>query len=98
LRDIKISSGLLAASGHVKVKPDKELDGVVEVELKTGVSLAAIPLQVSGTVDKPSVFPTKAAMAGAVAGTAILGPGVGTSLGVKAGGAVDKIKGLFQSD
>lgn len=98
LRDIKISSGLLAASGQVKVKPDKELDGVVEVELKTGVSLAAIPLQVSGTVDKPSVFPTKAAMAGAVAGTAILGPGVGTSLGVKAGGAVDKIKGLFQSD
>jgi len=98
LRDIKIRSGLLAASGQVKVKTNQELDGVVEVELKKGVSLAAIPLQVSGTVDKPMVFPTKAAMAGAVAGTAILGPGVGTSLGVKAGGAVDKIKGLFQSD
>lgn len=98
LRDINLSSGLLAASGQVKVKPDKALDGVVEVELKKGVSLAAIPLQVSGTVDKPSVFPTKAAMAGAVAGTAILGPGVGTSLGIKAGGAVDKIKGLFQTD
>jgi uncharacterized protein involved in outer membrane biogenesis len=98
LRDINMRSGLLAASGQVKVKPDKTLDGVVEVELKKGVSLAAIPLQVSGTVDKPSVFPTKAAMAGAVAGTAILGPGVGTSLGIKAGGAVDKIKGLFQSD
>lgn len=98
LRDIKMRSGLLAASGQVKVKPSKALDGVVEVELKKGVSLAAIPLQVSGTIDKPSVFPTKAAMAGAVAGTAILGPGVGTSLGVKAGGAVDKIKGLFQGD
>ena len=98
LRDIKMRSGLLAASGEVKVKPSKELDGVVEVELKKGVSLAAIPLQVSGTVDKPTVFPTKAAMAGAVAGTAILGPGVGTSLGIKAGGAVDKIKGLFQSE
>jgi len=98
LRDINMRSGLLAASGQVKVKPDKALDGVVEVELKKGVSLAAIPLQVSGTVDKPSVFPTKAAMAGAVAGTAIMGPGVGTSLGIKAGGAMDKIKGLFQSD
>lgn len=98
LRDINMRSGLLAASGQVKVKPDKTLDGVVEVELKKGLSLATIPLQVSGTVDKPSVFPTKAAMAGAVAGTAILGPGVGTSLGIKAGGAVDKIKGLFQSD
>lgn len=97
LRDIKISSGLLAANGQVKVKPNKELDGVVEVELKKGVSLAAIPLQVSGTVDNPTVLPTKAALAGAVAGTAILGPGVGTSLGIKAGGAVDKLKGLFQS-
>ncbi len=98
LHDINLRSGLLAASGQVKVKADKTLDGVVEVELKKGVSLAAIPLQVSGTVAKPSVFPTKAAMAGAVAGTAVLGPGVGTSLGIKAGGAVDKIKGLFQSD
>jgi uncharacterized protein involved in outer membrane biogenesis len=97
LRDIQISSGLLAASGQVKVKPNKELDGVVEVELKKSVSLAAIPLQVSGTLDNPSVLPTKAALAGAVAGTAILGPGVGTSLGVKAGGAIDKLKGLFQS-
>jgi len=97
LRDIKISSGLLAANGQVKVKPNKELDGLVEVELKKGVSLAAIPLQISGTVDNPTVLPSKAAMAGAVAGTAILGPGVGTSLGIKAGGAVDKLKGLFQS-
>lgn len=97
LRDIKISSGLLAANGHVKVMPNQKLDGVVEVELKKGVSLAAIPLQVSGTLDKPAVFPTKAALAGAVAGTALLGPGVGTSLGIKAGGAIDKIKGLFQS-
>jgi uncharacterized protein involved in outer membrane biogenesis len=97
LRDINISSGLLAANGQVKIKPDKALDGVVEVELKKGVSLAAIPLQVSGTLDKPAVFPTKAALAGAVAGTALLGPGVGTSLGIKAGGAVDKLKGLFQS-
>ncbi|HWT28076.1 MAG TPA: AsmA family protein, partial [Methylophilaceae bacterium] len=67
-------------------------------DLKKGVSLATIPLQVSGTVSKPSVFPTKAAMAGAVAGTAVLGPGVGTTLGVKAGSAVEKIKGLFGGD
>jgi hypothetical protein len=57
--------------------------------------MAAIPLNVSGTVDHPVLLPTKAALAGAVAGTAILGPGVGTGLGVKAAGAVDKLKGLF---
>lgn len=66
--------------------------------MKKGVSLATVLLEVSGTVDQPSVLPTKAAIAGAVAGTAILGPGVGTSLGIAAGGAVDKIKGLFQSE
>lgn len=98
LKDIKISSGLLAASGQVKVKQDKKLDGLVAVELKRSVSLVAIPLDVSGTLSDPVVLPSKSALAGAVAGTAILGPGLGTSLGIKAGGAVDKIKGLFQSD
>jgi len=97
LRDLKISSGLLAATGQVKIKPNKELDGNVEVKLKRSANLVAIPLEVSGTVSHPVVLPSKAALAGAVAGTAILGPGVGTSLGAKAGGAVDKIKGLFQS-
>ena len=95
LHNLNISSGLLTATGQVKVKPNKALDGVVEVEVKSGMGMAAIPLNVSGTVDHPVLLPTKAALAGAVAGTAILGPGVGTSLGVKAAGAVDKLKGLF---
>ena len=96
LTNIKISSGLLAASGQVKVKPNKELDGVIDVAVKRSVSLAAIPLVVSGTLSNPVVLPSKAALAGALAGTAILGPGVGTGLGVKAAGALDKLKGLFQ--
>lgn len=96
--NLKISSGLMVANGAVKISPNKELDGVVKVTVKNSAGLADIPLQVSGTLDKPMVFPTKAAIAGAVVGTAILGPGVGTSLGVKAGSAVDKIKGLFGGD
>jgi uncharacterized protein involved in outer membrane biogenesis len=95
LRDIKISSGLLSAKGQVKVKPNKALDGTVVVDVKNSMGLTAIPLDVSGTVDHPMVLPSKAAIAGAIAGTAILGPGVGTSLGIKAGGAIDKLKGLF---
>ena len=98
LQQLKVVSGLLTATGQVKVLPSQQLDGVIDVDLKKGVSLATIPLQVSGTVSKPAVFPTKAAMAGAVAGTAVLGPGVGTTLGVKAGSAIDKIKGLFGGD
>ena len=53
LRDLKISSGLLAATGQVKVKPNKALDGAVEVEVKSGMGMTAIPLNVSGTVDHP---------------------------------------------
>lgn len=98
LRELKLSSGLLVAEGQVKVSPAKDLDGMVEVELKNSASLVAIPLQVSGTLSQPVVLPSTAAMAGAVAGTAILGPGLGTGLGVKAGSAIDKIKGLFDSD
>jgi uncharacterized protein involved in outer membrane biogenesis len=92
LRDLLVVSGLLKASGDVKIKADKSLDGVVKVEIRKGATLAAVPMQVSGTTDKPMVFPTKASLAGAAAGTAILGPGVGTSLGIQ---AAEKVKGLF---
>lgn len=95
LRDLKASSGLFAADGAVRINARKELDGVVKVEVKSSATLAEIPLQVSGTVDHPVVLPTKAAMAGAVAGTAVLGPGAGTGLGLKAGAALDKVKGLL---
>ena len=98
LRNLKISSGLLAAAGQVKVKPNKALDGAVVVDVKNSMGLTEIPLVVSGTVSKPVVLPSKAALAGALAGTAVLGPGVGTSLGIKAAGALDKVKGLFGND
>ncbi len=98
LQNLKIRSGLLAAAGQVKVKPNKALDGVVAVDVKNSMGLTEIPLIVSGTVSQPVVYPSKAALAGAVAGTAILGPGVGTSLGIKAAGALDKVKGLFGDD
>jgi uncharacterized protein involved in outer membrane biogenesis len=95
LQSLNVVSGLLTATGQVKILPNKQLDGVIDVDLKKGVSLATVPLKISGTVSKPEAFPTKAAMAGAVAGTAVLGPGVGTTLGVKAGSALEKMKGLF---
>jgi hypothetical protein len=95
MQNLKISSGLVAAAGQVKVKPNKALDGVVAVDVKNSMGLTEIPLIVSGTVSQPLIYPSKAALAGAVAGTAVLGPGVGTSLGIKAAGALDKVKGLF---
>ena len=93
-RDLDIESGLMSGKGAVKINPNKSLDGEVEVEVKNSMQLAAIPLQISGTLENPKVFPTKAAIAGAVAGTAVLGP-AGTGLGLKAGKAMGKLKGLF---
>ncbi|WP_020168470.1 MULTISPECIES: AsmA family protein [Methylotenera] len=98
LQNLNISSGLLTATGQVKIKPNKALDGTGSIAIKNSVSLVAIPLNVSGNVSKPIVLPSKAALAGAAAGTAILGPGVGTSVGIKAAGALDSVKKLFSQD
>ena len=91
--NLKSSSGGLAANGNVDISPRKELNGKINAEVKAGVSLLSVALAVSGTVKDPSLRPTGAALAGAAAGTAVLGPGFGTSLGVKAGDAIDRLFG-----
>ncbi|MBI2311326.1 MAG: hypothetical protein HYU77_02345 [Betaproteobacteria bacterium] len=91
--NLDISSGVLAATGNVDISPKKELNGKISAEVKAGVSLATVPLNVSGTVKDPTLRPTGAAIAGAAAGTAILGPGVGTTLGTKAGAFFDNLFG-----
>lgn len=98
LRNLNIRSGLLVATGQVTVKSNKTLDGAVTVDIKNSMGLAAIPLDVSGTVSNPMVLPNKAALAGAIAGSAVL-PGVGTSIGMNAGkkadDALNTLKELF---
>jgi uncharacterized protein involved in outer membrane biogenesis len=92
LRPLTIVSGLLAAHGHVKVAPDKKLSGRLDTEIKKGVALVTVPLEISGTTDKPVVLPTKAALAGAATGTMLMGP-LGTDLGAKTGAVLDKMFG-----
>jgi len=93
-RNLNIRSGLMSATGEVKINPNKSLDGEVKVEAKNDMKVGAIPLQVSGTLSSPMVLPTKAAIAGAAAGAAVLGP-AGAGLGLE---AADKLKGLFGDD
>lgn len=92
LRHMQVASGLLAANGHVRISPSKTLHGQVDVELKRGLALVTVPLNVSGTTDAPLLMPTRAALAGAAAGTAVLGP-MGTSIGMKAGSMLDRMFG-----
>lgn len=91
LQQIYVASGVLSAKGNVDIAANKKLSGKVNVAIKGIGLLAEVPLDVSGTLSDPVLFPNYAALAGATAGTAILGPGFGTGIGSKAGQALESI-------
>ncbi len=90
---LRISSGAMAVEGgNVDVSPNGELSGRINAQVKALGTSAGVPLNVGGTVDSPLLYPTAGTVAGAAIGTAILGPGFGTSAGAKFGGWAE---GLF---
>ncbi len=91
LQQLKVSSGALDAEGEVAISPSRELAGQVTVELKGTATLVSVPLNVSGTLQEPVLFPSGAALAGAAVGTGLLGPGLGTAIGSKAGQALERL-------
>jgi hypothetical protein len=91
LSGLNISSGVVKALGELSISPRQELSGRIDVAVKGTSDLVSTPLAVSGTVQSPTLFPTKAALAGAAAGTALLGPGVGTTIGMKAGQFTERL-------
>jgi uncharacterized protein involved in outer membrane biogenesis len=98
LTRLKAVSGSLAADGNVTVTPRDELSGRVNASVKaTTVAAATVPLNVSGTVESPLFLPTGGTVTGAAVGTAILGPGVGTSVGAKVGQWTEGLFGKKES-
>jgi uncharacterized protein involved in outer membrane biogenesis len=91
---LNIASGALAAEGSVSVSPNKELSGRINAQVKAVGTSTKVPLNVSGTVSAPLLYPSAGTLAGAAIGTAIMGPGVGTSVGAKVGGWAE---GLFDA-
>ncbi len=89
---LNVESGLLAATGEVSVSRDQRLDGRIAARLKGTGPLFAMPMRVSGTLQDPSVSPSKTAVAAAVAGSVLL-PGIGTAVGLKAGQLSDMLFG-----
>jgi hypothetical protein len=73
------------------------LSGRINATVKAvSVATGAVPLNVTGTLDRPLVYPSGGTMAGAAAGTAVLGPGLGTAVGVRAGKFAEGLtEGLF---
>lgn len=92
-RQLALSSGAIDAEGDLDIAPNLTLNGTLDADVKGTVGLVSMPMVVGGTLDKPSVTPSGSALAGAAVGTAILGPGLGTALGVKVGGFLHKLFG-----
>ncbi|OGS90871.1 MAG: hypothetical protein A2Z95_06300 [Gallionellales bacterium GWA2_60_18] len=92
-RKIKIVSGVLHAKGSMDISPASRLGGTLDVDIKGTGWLASMPMVISGTLDEPVIGLNKSAMAGAAVGTAILGPGLGTAVGAKVGGFLNKLFG-----
>ena len=95
LTKVQIASGVLAADAEIFISssPKQELSGQIDVALKGTSGLVSTPLALSGTVQSPSLYPSKMALAGAAAGTALLGPGLGTTVGIKAARFTQKLFG-----
>jgi hypothetical protein len=89
---LEVESGMLAATGEVSVSRDQRLDGRINAQLKGTGPLFAMPMWVSGTLQDPSVRPSRTAVAAAVAGSVLL-PGIGTAVGLKAGQLSDLLFG-----
>lgn len=95
LTNLVATSGSLSATGNVSISPAKALSGRVNVDLASSRGALGVPLEVSGTVDEPSVMLTRGAMVGAAIGTLVL-PGAGTAAGVGAGDRLgESLRGLF---
>ncbi|TXT23943.1 MAG: hypothetical protein FD134_1839 [Gallionellaceae bacterium] len=92
-KGLKVSSGALNAEGKLDVSPQQQLSGLLDTDVKGTASLISMPLEISGTLSDPVLRPTKSALAGASVGTALMGPGLGTALGIKAGNLLNKLFG-----
>lgn len=92
LTNLVANSGALSATGGVDIAADRQLSGRVHVALAAGGlgTVAAVPLNVAGTLDAPSARP---------AGVSLPGGQIASDIGNKAaevGSKVGKsLKGLF---
>lgn len=98
ITNLEIKSPSMEARGDVNVNPQKQLDGVIEVGVRRTATLVSIPIQVAGTLDEPSLRPTNGALVGGAVGTSILGPGLGTVVGIKVSNFFRKLGNRFKNN
>jgi hypothetical protein len=97
LNNLEANSGVLSATGQVKVAASRTLSGEISVNL-AATSLGGavgVPLEVGGTLDAPQVNLSRSALIGAAIGTVLM-PGVGTAAGASVADRLGEgIKKLF---
>lgn len=93
---LQLHSKVLEATGGLTVDDQNKLDGELSVGLKNTAGVVSVPLLVEGSVTDPVIRPTTSAMAGGAAGTLLLGPGLGTAVGVKVGEVFQKATSWFK--
>ena len=95
LSKLRISSESLSGKGDVIISPDHQLSGSLDVAVKSTGNLLQVPLNVTGTVDDPQFTLTSGALVGSAVGTSVLGPGLGTFIGLHTGKLFTGIGNLF---
>jgi hypothetical protein len=88
LNNLCLRSPSLVASGNVSIAPDQTLSGKLDVAVAKTGGFVGVPVSLAGTTAEPSLSLTTAGAIGAVIGTVLL-PGIGTSLGLQAGGRLE---------
>ena len=92
VNDLCAKSSVLTAGGVVEKAPDDHLSGRLDVSISGSRGWVGVPVALGGTLANPYVTPTRGATIGAVVGTVLL-PGIGTTLGARAGAATEKTSG-----
>lgn len=91
LANLMAKADLYDVEGFVNVSPGQQLEGALDVSVKQTAQLVTMPLLVGGTLNEPSASLSGSSVTGAALGTALLGPGVGTALGMGVGGLLEKL-------
>ncbi|VAW83390.1 hypothetical protein MNBD_GAMMA16-423 [hydrothermal vent metagenome] len=95
LTKLTIISPSISAEGHIKINENDVMEGKLHVGLRSTGGLMNVPLNISGSFSDPNVTPSGSAMLGAALGTSVVGPGLGTLLGLTTSKIFTGIGNLF---
>ncbi len=98
LSELRIATTSLTGNGKIIIHTNKDVEGTLDVALRSTGNLLKVPLNVSGTIDDPEFALTGGALVGSAVGTSVLGPGLGTFVGFQTGKIFTGISNLFSRD